>query len=50
MYDLLWSDPKDEAGKEGSLRGAGVLWGPDATERFLQDNGLSLIVRSHQVG
>lgn len=30
-------------------RGGGVVFGPSATERFLANNGLSLLVRSHQM-
>ncbi|EOA39489.1 hypothetical protein CARUB_v10008092mg [Capsella rubella] len=44
--DILWSDPSQETGlflnKE---RGIGLLWGPDCTAKFLQDNDLKLIIR-----
>jgi len=49
MAELLWSDPQAYQGRAPSKRGVGVAFGPDVTERFLQTNGLSLIVRSHEV-
>ena len=36
-------------GKTPSKRGIGFSFGPDYTQRFLQHNGLSLLVRSHEV-
>lgn len=46
MKDLLWSDPCDGPGvHENSDRGAGVLFGPDITEEFLDRNELDLVVR-----
>jgi serine/threonine-protein phosphatase 5 len=48
LTELLWSDPADIAGIGESRRGAGVLFGPDITERFLGANGLDLVVRSHE--
>jgi serine/threonine-protein phosphatase 5 len=49
MAELLWSDPQPFPGRAPSKRGVGVAFGPDVTERFLQANNLSLIVRSHEV-
>ena len=49
--ELVWSDPHPEATFIGSVpshRGAGVLWGKDVSERFLQKNKLEVIIRSHQ--
>ena len=49
--ELVWSDPHPEATFIGSVpshRGAGVLWGKDVSERFLQTNKLEVIIRSHQ--
>jgi diadenosine tetraphosphatase ApaH/serine/threonine PP2A family protein phosphatase/Ca2+-binding EF-hand superfamily protein len=48
FQDLLWSDPQDAPGWKESDRGAGVEFGSDVTESFLANNGLELIVRSHQ--
>jgi len=50
LCDLLWSDP-DEAVEEfaPSPRGAGVLFGKRPLQAFVQSNGLSLVVRSHQL-
>ena len=47
--DVLWSDPVREDGisiNEG--RGVGLCFGPDITERFLRQNGLGLVLRSHE--
>ena len=51
IRDMLWSDPHPDPefrGMEQSARGAGVLWGEDATIAFLEPENLSAIVRSHQ--
>ncbi|XRA98754.1 serine/threonine-protein phosphatase [Pycnococcus provasolii] len=50
--ELLWSDPQsgdDSRGREASKRGVGVQFGSDVTARFLDNNGLDLLVRSHEV-
>ncbi|CAH8362790.1 unnamed protein product [Eruca vesicaria subsp. sativa] len=47
--DILWSDPSIDNGlflnKEN---GIGLLWGPDCTAKFLQDNDLKLIIRGKE--
>ena len=49
MSELLWSDPRDESGWRPSDRGIGVFFGPDITDKFLNDNNLEFIIRSHEV-
>eukprot|EP00617_Octactis_speculum_P022238 CAMPEP_0185745854 /NCGR_PEP_ID=MMETSP1174-20130828/4235_1 /TAXON_ID=35687 /ORGANISM="Dictyocha speculum, Strain CCMP1381" /LENGTH=494 /DNA_ID=CAMNT_0028420103 /DNA_START=9 /DNA_END=1493 /DNA_ORIENTATION=+ len=49
MCDLLWSDPQALPGRSPSKRGVGLSFGPDVTSAFLARNGLSLIVRSHEM-
>jgi len=49
MADLMWADPQPTPGRLPSKRGMGCSFGPDVTERFLKDNDLNLIVRSHEV-
>jgi serine/threonine-protein phosphatase 5 len=49
MTELLWSDPRDENGWRPSDRGAGVYFGEDVTEKFLNENNLTLLIRSHEV-
>lgn len=50
MTELLWSDPQTENGRGPNPRGTGTLnFGPDVTAKFLSDNGLDLVIRSHQV-
>jgi hypothetical protein len=49
MSDLMWSDPQPFPGREPSKRGVGMSFGPDVTERFLDHNGLDILVRSHEV-
>lgn len=51
MHDLLWSDPHDEVdqfGPNDQRGGDGVVFGAAATREYLEANGLSLLVRSHQ--
>jgi len=49
MCELLWSDPQPQLGRAPSKRGVGLSFGPDVTKRFLDDNGLEMLVRSHEV-
>ena len=49
MCELLWSDPKEENGVSPSMRGAGSFFGPDITDKFLKENRLKLLIRSHEV-
>mmetsp|Transcript_360 Transcript_360/g.353 ORF Transcript_360/g.353 Transcript_360/m.353 type:complete len:494 (-) Transcript_360:187-1668(-) len=49
MSDLLWSDPQPQPGRAASKRGVGFSFGPDITAAFLEANGLSLLIRSHEV-
>ncbi|XP_030632826.1 serine/threonine-protein phosphatase 5 [Chanos chanos] len=49
MCDLLWSDPQPQNGRSISKRGVSCQFGPDVTERFLKQNKLQYIVRSHEV-
>ena len=49
--EILWSDPAPKIGPQdgtwASPRGIGVFFGPDVTRRFLDNNDLLCIVRSH---
>jgi serine/threonine-protein phosphatase 5 len=47
--EMLWSDPCAEPGRHPSKRGVGVAFGADVTKKFLADNNLDLVVRSHEV-
>lgn len=49
MCELLWSDPQPHNGRAPSKRGVGLSFGPDVTSRFLKNNNLELVVRSHEV-
>ncbi|RAL38912.1 hypothetical protein DM860_015273 [Cuscuta australis] len=49
MCELLWSDPQPQLGRGPSRRGVGLLFGGDVTKRFLEENNLDLVVRSHEV-
>eukprot|EP00927_Polykrikos_kofoidii_P011766 TRINITY_DN15025_c0_g1_i1.p1 TRINITY_DN15025_c0_g1~~TRINITY_DN15025_c0_g1_i1.p1 ORF type:complete len:1246 (+),score=230.84 TRINITY_DN15025_c0_g1_i1:92-3829(+) len=50
VIDALWSDPMDGPGTQASKRGGGICtFGPDVTQRFLEQTGFSLVVRSHEV-
>ncbi|XP_050498182.1 serine/threonine-protein phosphatase rdgC isoform X2 [Diabrotica virgifera virgifera] len=49
VFDILWSDPQENRGCiPNSLRGAGTYFGPDVTKKFLAENKLQYIVRSHE--
>lgn len=49
MCELLWSDPQPQLGRGPSKRGVGLSFGADVTKKFLQENNLDLVVRSHEV-
>ena len=49
MCELLWSDPQPMYGRSPSKRGVGCQFGPDVTRRFLENNSLEYIIRSHEV-
>jgi len=48
MCDLLWADPREEEGTAPNNRGYSSVFGPDITKKFLADNNLLYIVRSHE--
>eukprot|EP00903_Cladosiphon_okamuranus_P008563 g8217.t1 len=51
MHCALWSDPDlspSLPNPQPNPRGAGVLFGPDSTRSFLDENGLDMVVRSHE--
>ena len=49
MVEMLWSDPQPQPGRSPSKRGVGVAFGPNVTKKFLKDNDLKMLVRSHEV-
>jgi len=49
MCEMLWSDPQPMPGRSPNKRGVGVAFGPDVTHKFLNENNLELLVRSHEV-
>ncbi|KAG6845299.1 hypothetical protein H0H87_011149 [Tephrocybe sp. NHM501043] len=46
---LLWTDPQDAPGRGPSKRGVGIGFGPDVTKRWCTLNGVTGIIRSHEV-
>ncbi|XP_060656997.1 serine/threonine-protein phosphatase rdgC isoform X1 [Drosophila nasuta] len=49
IFDIMWSDPQSVPGCiPNTLRGAGVWFGPDTTEKFLERHRLSYMIRSHE--
>lgn len=49
MCDILWADPIKANGRHPSKRGVGLCFGPDIAHRFLDENRLEVLVRSHEV-
>ena len=49
MCEALWSDPVKENGRHPSKRGVALGFGPDVSSNFLDENGLELLVRSHEM-
>ena len=49
MCDMLWADPVKENGRHPSKRGISIGFGPDVAKRFLDENKLDLLVRSHEM-
>ncbi len=51
MCDLLWSDPSDDLPTEWgpNERGVSYTFSKDVVDKFLDENGLDLICRGHQV-
>jgi serine/threonine-protein phosphatase 5 len=49
MTELLWSDPSPVPGRQPSKRGVGMTFGPDVAHRFLDDNKLDYLIRSHEM-
>lgn len=48
--DMTWSDPGIEVDEfTTNERGCGYIYGPRALTSFLDDNGLDLLVRSHEM-
>ncbi|KAI0066098.1 protein phosphatase 5 [Artomyces pyxidatus] len=46
---LLWTDPQEFPGRGPSKRGVGIAFGPDVTRRWCELNGVTGILRSHEV-
>ncbi len=49
MMEMLWADPQTLPGRGASKRGVGLQFGPDVTKRFCENNGLTAVIRSHEV-
>lgn len=49
MADMLWSDPAKENGRHPSKRGISIAFGPDVAHKFLNENNLNILIRSHEM-
>lgn len=49
MTDILWSDPSKIPGRHPSQRGVSRSFGPDVSRKFMENNKLDLVIRSHEV-
>ncbi len=45
MCDMLWADPTHLAGRHPNKRGVSIEFGKDVAIKFLDDNGLSELIR-----
>jgi protein phosphatase len=49
LEEILWSDPEEDIkGTFPSPRGAGRLFGPDVTARFLEMLNVDVLIRGHE--
>ncbi|MHC1584964.1 MAG: metallophosphoesterase family protein [Candidatus Syntropharchaeia archaeon] len=48
IEEILWSDPREIEGVQYSMRGAGMYFGRDVTERVLGILGVKTLIRSHE--
>ncbi|CAG7854684.1 Serine/threonine-protein phosphatase T Short=PPT [Serendipita indica DSM 11827] len=49
MCELLWTDPQETPGRGPSKRGVGIGFGPDVTKNWCKLNGITGVLRSHEV-
>ncbi|KAL0068795.1 Palmitoyl-protein thioesterase 1 [Marasmius tenuissimus] len=49
MCELLWTDPQAMPGRGPSKRGVGIAYGPDVSKRWCTNNGVTGVIRSHEV-
>ena len=51
ISDLMWSDPadSDSCSWDPSPRGSGYIFGKEQCKKFVHENGLEFITRSHQL-
>ena len=49
MMEVLWSDPQATPGRGPSKRGVGLGFGPDITRTWCELNGITSVLRSHEV-
>ncbi|KAI6110627.1 phosphoprotein phosphatase [Pisolithus croceorrhizus] len=49
LCELLWTDPQEAPGRGPSKRGVGISFGPDVTRAWCTLNGVTGIIRSHEV-
>jgi protein phosphatase len=48
LEEILWSDPKEMKGTCPSMRGAGMYFGKDVSEKVLRILGVKTLIRSHE--
>jgi serine/threonine-protein phosphatase 5 len=49
VVDMLWADPQAANGRGPSKRGVGLGFGPDITRAWCELNGVTAVLRSHEV-
>ena len=48
LAEILWNDPSTNMGVNYSFRGTGKQFGADVASRFLDKNGLRMLIRGHE--
>ncbi|KAJ1988623.1 Palmitoyl-protein thioesterase 1 [Coemansia spiralis] len=48
LCESLWSDPQEREGRAPNPRGTAIQFGPDVTREFCRENGLTMVIRSHE--
>ena len=48
LEEILWNDPSTVPGIQYSYKGLRYMFGVDIASRFLEENGLNVLIRGHE--